>query len=724
MTAEGDRGVLAAAAWVSDAYAGLSGAMRRVADQRLIHYPVLATDPKLAGPALPEAGEVQRRCVQLLTAAGGDDLHDAAERLAGWAGPAVKTTALRQRLKEWLPDTTELVSPAALIRRLVCDTAGLVATPWSTHTVAVAVLDRFASTAMGLADDAELIDEQALREADDVWGPDTVFEALVEVCGFERVFGQLAVKRNRVSLCKAALLDLRRSATSHEVAQRTGLTSADAALAFTACDSIVRTGYGRWAAHNDPQFVAFAQTAAELTDNAGLLDEPRLFEAAARHGWYDLDAFMTYAGFVRLNGQLAVSATNRAKVMAALVDHGGAVPVEQIAEESGLSATVVAATARRMAGVRTEAGLCWITDDAPTLSTLARANTDDVGLVDIDALGAAAAAHGYPTSPEQLAERCGLVVLFGCYALKASTAAVVKVALLDLQRPATVAELQALTGRSPKAVSHAVTETPSIVQVVPKRWAVDTDGALGEFAAAAADRCDDVGLIDEASLQAFAAERDWSHRYDALIEGCGMVRVSNRLAVRETVRATVKAALLDLGRPAASREVALAVEMTSGQVAATLHTIASVTRIGRIGHSMWVTEELADGAFFRFAAALLVCSDDVGLIDEARLSQIANEQQWHIAVDDLAAMCQLPRLHGSLAMAETTAAAAKAALLELQRPATLNELAAITKHSYNNIRNALEGCESVQRISAATYGHSGLIAVHDPQPAPPPDTSR
>ena len=156
------------------------------------------------------------------------------KRLAGWAGPALKTATLARRLEEWLPDATEVAVPVALTRRLLCDAAGLATTPWSTHAASVAVLDRFAPTAMALADDAELIDERALREADAVWGgDDIVFEALVEVCGFERVFGRLAVRRNRDSLSKAALLDFGRSATSHEIAQRTGLAAADAALAFT-----------------------------------------------------------------------------------------------------------------------------------------------------------------------------------------------------------------------------------------------------------------------------------------------------------------------------------------------------------------------------------------------------------------------------------------------------------------------------------------------------------
>ena len=70
-------------------------------------------------------------------------------------------------------------------------------------------------------------------------------------------------------------------------------------------------------------------------------------------------------------------------------------------------------------------------------------------------------------------------------------------------------------------------------------------------------------------------------------------------------------------------------------------------------------------------------------------------------------------------MADTAAAAAKAALLELQRPATLNELADITGHSYNNIRNGLEGCESVQaRLWGHIWDKAGSSRCAPPQPAP------
>ena len=73
-------------------------------------------------------------------------------------------------------------------------------------------------------------------------------------------------------------------------------------------------------------------------------------------------------------------------------------------------------------------------------------------------------------------------------------------------------------------------------------------------------------------------------------------------------------------------------------------------------------------------------------------------------------------------------AAAKAALLDLGRPATLHELATITGYKYGAIRDALDRYESVQRITPGTREGAGLLAVRDPQdppqPAPNPDTSR
>ena len=714
MTAGGDQRLLAAAARISDAYDSLDDAGRRVADEASRDCPAVTADPRVAGPALVDPGPSHRRTAQLLAAAGDGDLRDAAQRLAAWAEPVIGIADLQRRLDVWLPADACAAPVAALTRRLLCDAAGLAQTPWSTHAVSVAALERFARTAMGLADDADLIDEDALRHAAAAQGFDGgVLEAFVEVCGFERLFGSLAKRRNRFSLAKAALLDLRRGASRHEIAELTGLTAEQAAMAFATCGSIVRVGYSRWAAHRDPRFVRFVGVVAALADDVGLIDEPLLKRLASEHGWGDrLSEWVAYAGCVRLNDQLAMSDTHRAKVKAAVKHHGNGARIEQVAGTAGLSVKAAASAARNLESVRLDAGSCQIVAQRPSLVELARANTDDVGVVNVDGFAFAAATHGHKGSVDTLAAQCGLVELFGRFALKETTDAAVKAALLDLRRPAAVAELATLTGRSPKAVSHALTETASIVQV-GRRWTIDTDdGALGQFAAAAADAADDVGLINEQALHEFADARGWSDRYGDLVAACGLARVGGRLALDDTRSAAIKAAMLNLGRPVTTHELAATVAMTAGAVASVLAAIASVTRIRP---SVWVTTGLAGGAYARFGAALGLCSDDAGLINETRLRETARHQSWGMSVDELIEVCGLPRLHGSLAMEATAAAAAKAALVELDRPATLHELADITGHRYGTLNSALARVGSVQRISQGARAERGLLAVCDPE---------
>lgn len=710
MSAGGDERLLAVAARISDAYDGLDDVGRRVADEMACDCPAPASDPRDPGPVLADPGAGQRRTARLLTAAGGGDLQAAAQRLRVWAEPVVELSELQRRLGVWLPDS------AALTRRLLCDAAGLARTPWSTHAVTVAALEGFARTALGVVDDADLIDENALRHAVGAWGFDGgAFDAFVEVCGFERPFGILAKRCNRFALSKAALLDLGRGASRHEVAALTGLSAEQVAMAFSTCTSIVRIGHNCWAAHYDPRFVRFVATAVALGDDVGLIDEPLLNRLAAEHGWADyLAEWTAYAGYARLSHQLAMGDTQGARVKAAIKHCGDGASIEQVAEAAGLSVRAAASAARKIESVRIAAGICEIVVQHPSLVELARVNADDVGLVNMDGFRAAAAAHGHLGTVDEFAARCGLVELFGRFAIRGTTDGSVKAALLDLQRPATVAELAELTGRSAKAVSHAVTETVSIVQV-GRRWAVDTDdGALGRFAAAAADTADDVGLINEESLHHFADTWGWSDRYGDLVTACGLAHVGGRLALEDTRRAAIKAALLNRGRPATTRELAAAAGMTAAAAANVLATIASATRVRP---AVWVTTDLAGGAYARFGAALGLCSDDAGLIDETALRDIAQRQGWGVSVDELIESCGLPRLHGTLAMDTTAAAAAKAALIELGRPATLYELSDITGHRYGTINAALARVGSVQWISRGGRAQRGLLAVRDPAQA-------
>ena len=166
----------------------------------------------------------------------------------------------------------------------------------------------------------------------------------------------------------------------------TDLTAADVAAAFGTCESIIRTGRNRWAAHRDPRFALFARTVAELADDVGLTDEDRLRRTASKGGWADsVDDFIAYGGYVHLSGQLAVSDIHRARVVAALVHLGGSARIESVAETAGLSTdAVMSATAKCRTVTKTRDELRLVAQQL-SLSAVAGACADGDGLVDVDA---------------------------------------------------------------------------------------------------------------------------------------------------------------------------------------------------------------------------------------------------------------------------------------------------------------------------------------------------
>lgn len=801
----------------------------------LLSYPAQTADPRLPGPVLVPGPVSERRVQQILVAAGGGPLRDAAAALGQRCGAAVRVDRLTELLERWVPHNLLDPAAAAIARRLLCDRAGLAARPQSTHAATIEALSSFARAAADLADDAGLIDEDALaaHAAEAGWG-DRV-DDLAEACGMKRVLGHLAVRDNRVAAAKAALLSLGRAAgpaevaeltghsestmslafstcasivragpklwtacqhkqqlgfaaaaaeladdaglineddlvelaeshdfaggiddivagcrlvrvfghvaaqdsitaatkavllnlarpaTAAEVAQTIGRSADSAAAAFWVCASVVRTSRRRWCAHHDPAFGDVAAAAAELADDVGLIDEDALAAAAAAVGWGGtVEEFAQRCGYSRLSGHLALEATTKAAVKAVVLKLGGFATFAEIAAEAQITKGQATTALGSCASLRSGPHGRWSIDTTAahnakerrrnrasqqTLRRVIQLCADDAGLVDEDRL-AAAAAHNQTTVAD-ITRACALVRVRGRLATFDTTPAATKATMAELGGPTTVAEIARITDKTPKAVAHAFAETPSIVRVGRQRWRLDTpDGALGEFAAAAMGLRDDVGLINEEQLRCFAAAQGCSDRFDELAEMCGFARLSGRLAVDSTNRAACKAALLNLGRPASLREIAAATGLTNQQQLNALLEKADCLIL--VGGSKWVTEHDA-GVFGEFAGALALCSDDVGLIDEKQLAALAAEHDSPMSLEDLIAACGLPRLSGRLAVADTPAAAAKAALLTLGRPATLAELQDITEHTYSAILNGCRRCESVERVTAGKRGAGGLL---------------
>ena len=90
-----------------------------------------------------------------------------------------------------------------------------------------------------------------------------------------------------------------------------------------------------------------------------------------------------------------------------------------------------------------------------------------------------------------------------------------------------------------------------------------------------------------AQLDAIAAEQGWQDSVEELIEMSGLLRISGRLSTSASPNARLKAALLNLGRPATSAEIAAEAGATKQQAWARLGRIGSLTQVG----SKWAPKE-------------------------------------------------------------------------------------------------------------------------------------
>ena len=104
---------------------------------------------------------------------------------------------------------------------------------------------------------------------------------------------------------------------------------------------------------------------------------------------------------------------------------------------------------------------------------------------------------------------------------------------------------------------------------------------------------DDVGLIDEKVLRALLPSDEWNDSFSQLVERCGFHRVNSQLALRDTIGARAKAALLKIGRLATTEEVASISGIDSAQIGSQLSRIPTIARADktRWGLAEWIEDE-------------------------------------------------------------------------------------------------------------------------------------
>lgn len=116
---------------------------------------------------------------------------------------------------------------------------------------------------------------------------------------------------------------------------------------------------------------------------------------------------------------------------------------------------------------------------------------------------------------------------------------------------------------------------------------------LREIGSAVKLLSDDIGLVQESILRRVLPDRSWHHYWEDLVGLAGLFRCNNFLAVKDTQKARVKAAVLSLGRPATRDEIAETSGLTPRQVAAQLPLLDDIVRADRTrwGLREWIDDE-------------------------------------------------------------------------------------------------------------------------------------
>ena len=104
---------------------------------------------------------------------------------------------------------------------------------------------------------------------------------------------------------------------------------------------------------------------------------------------------------------------------------------------------------------------------------------------------------------------------------------------------------------------------------------------------------DEVGLIDESELRAQLPGEKWTQHWPTLFERCKFHRLAGRPALRDTAKAKVKAAVLNIGQPATREEIAQSCEIDSIRVGSLLSAISGLTRAdkNRWGLAKWIDDQ-------------------------------------------------------------------------------------------------------------------------------------
>ena len=120
---------------------------------------------------------------------------------------------------------------------------------------------------------------------------------------------------------------------------------------------------------------------------------------------------------------------------------------------------------------------------------------------------------------------------------------------------------------------------------------------------------DDAGLLDEEALRSLLPDPSWTKHWDLLVEACGFHRIDGLLGLRNTKKARVKAAVLNIGRIASREELAARCGLPRQRTVSYLSALPSVARADR---TRWGLTEWIDDVYEGVANEILQRIDEDG----------------------------------------------------------------------------------------------------------------
>ena len=127
-------------------------------------------------------------------------------------------------------------------------------------------------------------------------------------------------------------------------------------------------------------------------------------------------------------------------------------------------------------------------------------------------------------------------------------------------------------------------------------------GPLDGLRGRATDLADEVGLVDHEALRESLPDAHRDRLFELAVQRSGLVRIGDRLALRSTKRARVKAAILSIGRPASLDEIVAKSGLPRAHLGGLLSDIPGVARATK---TKWGIEDWIDDAYGGIVAEIV-----------------------------------------------------------------------------------------------------------------------